>query len=77
MNQYKLGQLGKVWSMMSRYPEVLFKRYSHFRIFLEVFGLQIHGLVSTRHEHVNFVDLIFVTVEQNCALALDCLKKIR
>ena len=23
MNQYKLGQLGKVWSMMSRHPEVL------------------------------------------------------
>ena len=37
MNQYKLGQLGKVWSMMSRHPEVLFKRYSRFRKFLEVF----------------------------------------
>ena len=83
MNQYKLGQLGKVWSMMSRHPEVLFKRYSHFRNFLEVFRssdtrFSIHPARTRKFRWPYFCDCgaklctCFGLFEKNSMTSLSC-----
>ena len=83
MNQYKLGQLGKVWSMMSRHPEVLFKRYSHFRKFLEVFWpsdtrFSIHPARTRKFRWPYFCDCgaklctCFGLFEKNSMTSLSC-----